>query len=125
MVRKASSQPQSGRAWLRSRWLLLWLAFALGTGIGAFVENRLAGSCDVKVIDLDTDGLVAATQAAIPAALTGSGFVRFTLSPTGVRVQGDSMFENQSFDQRLLAVVQGSPVTVEVSTKLLRRILSH
>ncbi|MBV8164140.1 MAG: hypothetical protein JOZ91_07725 [Candidatus Eremiobacteraeota bacterium] len=107
------------------RFLTLWLAFAIGVGLGSWLTSRYIGSCDAKIIDVDTDALTIAAQQALPGAITGSGVVIFTLSPTGIRVQSDSMFANQSFDTRVLAVTRGSPVKLEISAKLLQKLLSH
>jgi hypothetical protein len=51
--------------------------------------------------------------------------VEFNLDPTGIRVHADSMFANQSYDGRVLAVVHGTPEKLEISTKLLRRIFGR
>jgi hypothetical protein len=107
------------------RLLSLWVAFGLGASTGGWFVSRYLGACDAKVIDVDLDALTNAAQAALPGALTGSGVVVFTLDPTGIRVQSDSMFENQTFDTRVLAVTRGSRVKLEVSTKLLKKMLSH
>ena|SRR5262252_1836640 len=107
------------------RFLSLWLAFALGATLGGWVVSRYVGSCDTKIIDVDMQALTNAAQAAVPGAVTGSGVVVFTLDPSGIRVQSDSMFANQSFDTRVLAVVRGSPVKLEISTKLLQKFLFH
>ncbi len=107
------------------RLLSLWLAFGLGASLGGWLVSRYLGACDVKIVDIDMDALVNAAQGALPGAVTGSGAVVFTLNPTGIRVQSDSMFANQTFDAHVLAVVRGSPVKLEVSTKLLRKLLSH
>lgn len=103
----------------------LWLAFSLGAILSGWFVSRNAAACDAKIIDLDTDGLTSAAQAALPAAVTGNGMVIFKIDATGVRVHADSLFENQSYDSRVLAVVRGSPVTLEISTKLLRRMLGR
>ena len=105
------------------RFLPLYIAFGLGAAIGGFVVSRFEGACDTQIVDLDVPGLTSATQAAMPAALTGSGQVTFTLDVTGIRVHADSVFENQTYDSRVLAVVRGSPLKLDVSAKLLRRIL--
>jgi hypothetical protein len=104
------------------RFLSLWIAFSLGATLGGWIVSRYLGACDVKVLDADTDGLTSAIQAAVPGAMTGPGFVVFTIDPTGIRVQSDSIFENQSYDNRILAVVRGSPVKLEISTKLLQKL---
>lgn len=108
-----------------TRLLSLWLAFGLGATVGGWIVGRYLGSCDVKIIDVDTDALTSAAQSALPGAVTGSGIVVFTLDPTGIRVQSNSIFANQSFDTRVLAVIRGSPVKLEVSTKLLQKLVSH
>ena len=107
------------------RFLSYWLAFGLGASVGGLFVGHYIGACDAKVIDVDWDALSAAAQSAVPGALTGSGFVVFTLDPAGIRVQSDSMFTNQSVDIRVLAVTRGSPVKLEISTKLLQKLLSH
>ena len=107
------------------RLVSLWLAFSLGAVLAGWFVSRNAAACDAKIMDLDTDGLTSAAQAALPAAVTGSGMVTFKLDVTGVRVHADSVFENQSYDGRVLAVVRGSPVTLEISTRLLRRMLGR
>jgi hypothetical protein len=107
------------------RFLTLWLAFGLGSGLGSWLTSRYIGVCDAKIIDVDTDALTTAAQQALPGAITGSGVVVFTLSPTGIRVESDSMLANQSFDTRVLAIARGSPVKLEISTKLLQKLLSH
>ncbi len=107
------------------RILSLWLAFGIGASVGGFFVSRYLGACDAKVVDVDLDALTNAAQGALPGAVTGSGVVVFTLDPTGIRVQSDSMFANQTFDTRVLALTRGSPVKLEVSTKLLQKLLSH
>jgi hypothetical protein len=107
------------------RLVSLWLAFSLGAVLAGWFVSRNAAACDAKIMDLDVDGLTSAAQAALPAAVTGSGMVTFNIDVTGVRVHADSLFENQSYDSRVLAVVRGSPVTLEISTKLLRRMLGR
>jgi hypothetical protein len=107
------------------RFLSLWVAFSLGAALGGWVVSRYLGACDVKITDADTDALVNAAQAAVPGAMTGSGFVIFTIDPAGIRVQSDSMFQDQSFDSRVLAVTRGSPVKLEISTKLLQKLVGH
>ena len=105
--------------------LALWVAFGLGSAVGSWLTSRYVSACDAKIVDVDTDSLTSAAQQALPGAITGSGVVVFTVSPTGIRVQSDSMFANQSFDTRVLAVVRGSPVKLEMSTKLLQKLLSR
>jgi hypothetical protein len=105
------------------RLLSLWLAFGLGAALGGWFVSRNVGVCDTKIVDLDIDGLTGAAQNALPEAVTGSGMVTFKLDLTGVHVHADSMFANQSYDRRVVAIVRGSPTTLEISTKLLRRIL--
>jgi hypothetical protein len=107
------------------RLISLWLAFSLGAVLAGWFVSRNAVACDAKIMDLDTDALTSAAQAALPAAVTGSGMVTFKVDVTGIRVHADSLFENQSYDSRVLAVVRGSPVTLEISTKLLRRMLGR
>jgi hypothetical protein len=112
------------RLWLGRFWAI-WVAFGLGTAVGALVMEHYLGHCDVRLVNVDTDALTRATQAALPAAITGSGVVVYTLDPTGIRVHADSLFQNQTYDQRILAVVRGSPVTLEVSSRLLQRLMGH
>jgi hypothetical protein len=107
------------------RLLSLWVAFGLGSFVGGLIVSHYLGKCETRLIDLDTDALTNAAQAALPAAMTGSGAVSFSMDPTGVRVHADSMFENQSYDTRIPAIVRGSPVTVEISSQLLRRMLAR
>jgi len=107
------------------RLVSLWPAFSLGAVLGGWFVSRNLSACDAKIMDLDVDGLTSAAQAAFPAAVTGSGTVTFNIDVTGVRVHADSLFQNQSYDSRVLAVVRGSPVTLEISTKLLRRMLGR
>lgn len=107
------------------RLVSLWLAFSLGAIVSGWIVSRTMAACDARIVDLDTDGLTSAAQAALPAAVTGSGMVIFNIDATGVRVHADSLFENQSYDNRVLAVVRGTPVTLEISTKLLRRLLGR
>jgi hypothetical protein len=107
------------------RLVSLWVAFGLGAALGGWVISRNLSSCSAQVVDLDVDALTNAAQAAIPAATTGSGMVEFNLDPTGIRVHADSMFANQSYDRRVLAVVHGTPEKLEISTKLLRRIFGR
>jgi gamma-glutamyl:cysteine ligase YbdK (ATP-grasp superfamily) len=105
--------------------LPLWIAFSLGAGAGALVASHYLGKCQVRIVDADTAALESAATAALTAAMTGSGAVSFDLDPAGIRVHADSLFENQSYDTRILAVVRGAPVTVEVSAQLLRRMLAR
>lgn len=105
--------------------LPLWFAFSIGATIGAIITGHLLGKCQVHIVDLDTDKLENAVQAALPAAMTGSGAVSLSVGVTGVKVHADSIFENQSYDADIPAIVRGSPVTVEISTQLLRRMLSR
>jgi len=53
------------------------------------------------------------------------GAVAFHLDATGIQVHADSMFANQTFDTRVPALVRGSRLTIEVSTRLLRRMLGR
>jgi hypothetical protein len=107
------------------RLLPLWVAFSLGAGAGALVAGHYLGTCRVQIADADAAALESAAAAALPAAMTGSGAVSFDLDPAGIRVHADSLFQNQSYDTRILAVVRGAPVTVEVSAQLLRRMLAR
>jgi hypothetical protein len=107
------------------RLLALWVAFGLGSLVGALIASHYLGKCETRMIDVDTDALMNAAQAALPATMTGSGAVSFSMDPTGIRVHADSMFENQSYDTKIPAVVRGSPVTVEISSQLLRRMLAR
>lgn len=108
---------------LIARLLSLWIAFSLGGVLGGWLVARNLSACDAKISDLDTAGLTSALQNAAAAAVTGSGFVTVKLDVTGVRVHADSLFANQSYDSRVLAVIRGSPVTLELSTKLLQQTL--
>jgi len=110
---------------LLTRLLSLWLAFGLGASVGGWFVSRYIGACDAKIIDVDMAGLTSAVQAAVPGAVTGSGVVVFTVDPTGIRVQSESTFTNQSFDAHVLAVTRGSPVKLEISTKVLQQLLPH
>ena len=95
---------------------------AAKTDIAAIMAALLVAGASAQT---DLDALTNAAQGALPGAVTGSGVVVFTLDPTGIRVQSDSMFANQTFDTRVLALTRGSPVKLEVSTKLLQKLLSH
>jgi hypothetical protein len=110
---------------LMIRLVALWVAFGLGTGVGALITAHYLGKCDVRLVDTDTDALINAAQAALPAAMTGGGAVSFSFNPVAIHVHADSAFENQDYDSEIPAVVRGAPVTVEVSTQLLRRMLSR
>lgn len=107
------------------RILVVWVVFGLGLAVGALVAGRHAVQCATQIVDFDIDGLTSAAQSALPAAATGSGNVSFTLDVTGIRVHADSMFANQTYDARVAALVHGSPVTLDVRSSLLRRLLSH
>lgn len=105
--------------------LPLWFAFSIGATIGAIITSHLLGKCQVRIVDLDTDKFENAVQAALPAAMTGSGAVSLSVGVTGVTVHADSIFQDQSYNAEIPAIVRGSPVTIEISTQLLRRILSR
>jgi hypothetical protein len=107
------------------RLFTLWIAFGLGTALGAWVVGRHAGVCSTRIVETNSDALMAAAQAALPAAVSGSGVVSFTLDPTGIRVHADSAFANQSYDTRVPALVRGSSMTVEVSSRLLSRMIAR
>jgi hypothetical protein len=109
--------------WMRL--LSLWFAFSLGGAVGGLIVSHYIGSCDAKLIDVDTDALTNAIQTAAPGALTGSGFVELTFEPTGIRVHSDSVFTNQGYDGTVLAVTRGSPIKIEISAKLLQKLVSH
>lgn len=113
------------RRTLMVRLLALWIAFGLGAAVGGWVVSRHAGVCDTAIVDLNIDGLTNAAQAALPAAATGSGEVAFILDFTGIRVHADSIFVNQTYDARVAAVVRGSPATLKIGSKLLRRMLTR
>jgi hypothetical protein len=101
------------------------VAFGLGSLVGALIAGHYLGKCQTRLVDIDTDTLLNDAQAALPAAMTGSGAVSFSFGLTGIRVHADSIFENQSYDAQIPAIVQGSPLTVEISSQLLRRMLSR
>ncbi len=107
------------------RFLPLWVAFGLGFTVGGWIVGRHAGECSARLLEVDTDALVGAAQAALPAAMTGSGVVAFSLDATRIRVHADSMFANQSYDARIPALVRGRTLTLEVSSRLLRRMLAR
>lgn len=113
------------RRMLIVRLLALWVAFGLGTAVGGWIVGHHAGECDARLLEADTDRLLEAAQAALPAAITGSGVVVFGLDSTGIRVHADSMFANQTYDARIPALVRGSRMTFEVSSRLLRRMLAR
>lgn len=103
------------------RFLPVYVAFSLGATIGALIAAHFLGKCDTTIVDVDTNALQQAIVAAIPAAVSGSGLVSISIDVTGIRVHADSVFQNQSYDSRLPAIIRGSPVTIELSTQLLRR----
>lgn len=102
-----------------------WFAFGLGSLTGAWIVGGHAGACSTQLIEVSTDQLIQAVQSALPAAATGSGKVVFGLDVKGIHIHADSAFQNQSFDATLPAVVRGSPITVEVSSRLLAGMFSR
>ena len=112
------------KRWI-ARVLIVWVVFGLGVAVGAWVAGRHAAECKTQIVDFDIDGLTNAAQSALPAAATGSGTVTFTLDVTGIRVHADSMFANQTYEWRVAALVHGSPVTLELRSGLIRRLLAR
>ena len=96
-----------------------WVAFGLGSLVGVWVVGAHAGTCSTQLIELSTDQLTQAVQSAVPAAITGSGQVEFKIDLTGIHIHADSMLQGQSFDTTIPAVVRGSPLTLDVSTRVL------
>ena len=107
------------------RFLTLWVAFGLGALVSGWIVSRHAAECKATIVELDNDGFINAAQGALPAAATGPGVVEFKLEFNRILVHADSMFTNQTYDASVAALVQGSPITVDVSTKLLRRMLAR
>jgi hypothetical protein len=103
------------------RFVPLWLAFGVGMAAGVWLASR-HGTCRVQLYDVNTDAFVAAVQSATVAATTGSGTVSFDLGSGSIRIQAESAFENQSYDQTLPALVRGSPMSINVSSRLLTRL---
>ncbi len=99
-----------------------WAAFGVGSLVGAWVVGAHPGSCSTQVIELSADQLTQAVQSAVPAAVTGSGQVEFKIDVTGIHIHADSMLNGQTFDTTLPAVVRGSPITLDVSTRVLTQI---
>ena len=102
-----------------------WLAFGLGSLAGAWVVGAHPGSCNTQLIELSADQLTQAVQSALPAAVTGSGQVEFQIGLTGIHIHADSMFKGQSFDTTIPAVVRGSPLTLDVSSRILSQSFGH
>lgn len=107
------------------RLLPLWVAFGIGSLIGSLITSHYLGKCDARLVEVDTNALTSAAVAALPAAMTGGGAVSFTLNPLGIRVHADSLFQNQSYDTTIPAVIKGPSMTIEVSTQLLRQMLGR
>ena len=107
------------------RVLSYWFTFGLGSLVGAWIIGAHAGVCSTQLIEVSTDQVTQAVVAALPAAATGSGQVEFRLDATGIHVHADSAFKDQSFDTTIPAVVRGSPMTIEVRSALLARMISH
>ena len=107
------------------RLLVVWFIFGLGISLGYWIGGRRATECKTQLVDFDNDGLTSAALAALPAATTGSGTVTFTLDLTGIRVHAESALPNQTYDARVAAVIRGSPVTLELPSTLLRRLLTR
>ena len=107
------------------RLLAVWAAFGVGTAVGWWIASRHASDCRTQIVDFDIDGLTNAAAAALPAATTGSGIVTFALDPSEIHIHADSALANRSYDGRVAAVVRGLPVTLEVRSDLLRRLLSR
>jgi len=112
------------RPWI-VRLLGLWIAFGLGSLAGAWIAGGHAHGCQTSLIEVNTDDVENAVEAALPVAATGSGTVSLTLDLTGMHVHADSTLANQSYDRTIAAVVRGAPVTVEVSSSVLTQLLSH
>jgi mannose/fructose/N-acetylgalactosamine-specific phosphotransferase system component IIC len=102
-----------------------WFVFGLGTLAGAWIVGAHAGACSTQLIEVSTDQVTQAVVAALPAAATGSGVVVFKLDVTGIHVHADSAFKDQNFDTTIPAVVRGSPITLEVSSRVLAGMFSH
>jgi hypothetical protein len=102
-----------------------WFVFGLGSLVGAWIVGAHAGACSTQLSEVSTDQVTQAVEAALPVAATGSGEVVFNLDVTGIHVHADSAFKGQDFDTTIPAVVRGSPVTLEVRSRVLAQMFSH
>jgi len=102
-----------------------WVAFGLGSLVGGWIVGGHARGCSTQLIEVDGNQVTQAVESALPAAATGSGEVELTLDVTGIHVRASSAFKGQDFDQTIPAVVRGSPLTLDIRSDILTRMISH